>query len=379
MFVPRSILRPAALAVATAVLTGGAFARMALGSDGQAAAPVAAGAPSTPVLPGVVRVPLGDDVDLKNAIRTADRQAGLIVYLADEDVWLYDLEADTSRRLTANGDAAFEWDVKFRDRRTVSYATDSAIMVLDVTTHAATKFADVTGLVRYAWNPAGTELAYLSATWSDSDAMVRTTVNVVTAAGAIETTALDLVLPEGACGVHDPDGDVAMSYSPDGRTIMIENVAAQPSPTVALVDRDGLKQRSLHHWSWARFLPDSTIMAKEVDQWVRIAGESRESLPIPQDARSIALTPDGTAAAFNTPGARPQVQVVRLADGDLTTVARGAAMPRWISNDSLIVFATEPCDECESWNSAGYARRFDDGERGAKLPFEVPGQIDVLF
>lgn len=379
MSVPRSIIRPAALALVTALLTGGAFARMALGNDQQAAAPVAAGAASRPVLPGVARVPLGDDIDLKNAIRTADRQAGLAVYLADDDVWLYDLEAETSQRLTANGDAAYEWDVKFRDRRTVSYATDSAIMVLDITTHAATKFADVTGLVRYAWNPAGTELAYLSATWSDSDAMTRTTVNVVTGSGSIESTPLDLVLPEGFCGVHAPDGDLAMAYSPDGRTIMIENVAAQPSPTVVLVDRDGLKQRSLHHWSWARFLPDSTIMAKEVDQWVRIAGESREPLPIPQDARNVAVTPDGTAVAFDTVGTRPQVRVVRVDDGSITTIARGAALPRWISNDSLIVFATEPCDECESWNSAGYARRFDGGERGARLPFEVPGQIDVLF
>lgn len=378
MAVPRSIIRPATLAVATALLTGGVFARIASGSAGSAAAPVAAGAAAS-VLPGVVRVPAGDTLDLKAAVRAADRRASRAVYVASNDVWLYDFETDTAERLTANGDAAFEWNPQFRDERSVSYETNGAVMVMDLTTRIASTFANVTDLVRYAWSPAGTELAYVKATWSDSDAMVRTTINVVTAAGTATEAPLDLILPEGYCGPHTPDGDVAISYSPDGRTIMIENVAARPSPTVALIDRDGLKQRSMHHWSWARFLPDSTILAKEIDEWVRIAGDSRESLPVPQDARNPAVTPDGTKVAFDTPGNRPQVRVVGLADGDVTTIARGAALPHWLSNDSLIVFATESCGECDGWNWAQYARRFDDGQRGAKLPFEAPGQIDVLF
>lgn len=364
----------------------GAFVRVAAVGASEPAAgidgdpPVAAHADGPYLPPAGLRVPVGEEAGPAAPVASS-AFADMIVFVSDGDLWLDDLDdADEPRLLIDNGDEQSSWSPRFVDRESVSFVSEKGLEILDLATGRRSVVAGNDPWIgAYDWSPDGSRVAYMTSEWDEQRQVTRGYLRVVTRAGVAGEIPFSLIVPDGYC-IHDPDGAFTVEFSPDGTSILVENVAAQPQPSVTVVSVTGETILEPSHLVWAGFDHDGTLVARELgtDDWVRLSLTSGrvEQLPVPDKARRPALSPLGRSIAVDD--GVGTVTLIDLAHGASSRPLRGYLNPVWLDDERVIAFAVRACDQCEMpWEQTGDATLFDAnlGERPLRIDF---AQIDVL-
>lgn len=369
--------KPQALILLAVMTMAAGLARVA--TVGAAEAPAGPGA--APYLPPAgIGLTIGDALGVTEQIPVA--RPGMIVYTREGDVFIDDLvdDADPHRLTDMPGEAA-AWAPKFVDANTVSFVSDRGLELIDLTTEVATVLAGPEPWIgSHDWSPDGSTVAYMASEWNEERQTTQSFIRLMSRTGVTTDIRHGLLLPEEGYCLHDPDGDWNLAFSPDGRWLLFENVAAYPAPAVTVLAVDGTVVLEPSHLAWALFDQDSTLIARDIaaKEWVRLSlGSGRvESVPVPVASRRPALAPGKGSIAFDDGvGA---VTIVDLADGDAPRTIDGYIDPIWLDHDRLIAFAADACDGCDIADSNGNATLFDldGGER--RLTIERFAQIDVL-
>jgi Tol biopolymer transport system component len=304
-----------------------------------------------------------------------------------DDLWIYEIEDGSHHRLTSDGDAVVEVLPQFTGRNTVSFVEGSdeqkqgsALFELDFKAGSTPKeLFRVEGgsIFRYDWSPGGSAVAFLNfddegasalRIWTRSDGKIR----------SVKT--FPELLGRGV-GLED---EVAVAWSPDGKSILVADTFRDPplKVTMWVVDLEGKDIVPARAGTFGRWGIDSkTIYYKDYSgsgDWFRLSVSDNKTtkLAIPHERLNPAVSPRGDFIALNDGSSNPSVYVFDLEKGIERKLAAGV-VPVWLSDMEMAVTDVRPCtaeEECfegPPWKPLGTASTLRAG--GTKTDARFPG------
>ena len=308
-----------------------------------------------------------------------------VVYAFQNDLWLYDVKADSNRRLTNDGPTTDETSPRFRDGDTVTFLASFKVMEIDLSSgRAAQLIGTEDPVAAFDWSPDGETLALLTA---------EPAVALFTPAdGRTETIRSLHECPDCGRGGGDDD-ETRIEWSPDGSDLLVVNTGIDDhvgnTPTMWAMNvegRDLITPRDGTHARWTAgsnaiiYEPwNYTLGLEEAARLVDIRTGKTSTLPISSVYRP-APSPDGRFITYDDGRANADVFVYDVEARTTRRLARGAVGALWLSADSLAVTKVRPCegDECghaPPWFSLGAVERVTLG--GAASSIAMRGSIDA--
>ncbi|MGH2794014.1 MAG: hypothetical protein ACRDKG_06885 [Actinomycetota bacterium] len=317
-----------------------------------------------------------------------------VVVSHDEDLWLYHAGDDAVRRLTTDGDEAFEQQPRFHPKTSaVSYfvndadGTGGAIFDLDVSSKAATELVSTRPVRAIGWSPTGDALAYVAGIDDDEGA----TVYLFDPATKVSKEIRSLPTCRG-CGRGIADLDERrVGWSPDGKSILIVDTTLDNDSLTSMfvLDREGKDVVPPRSGTQARWAPDSrTIYYEQLGasglpkmKALAVATNRQTDIPIQGGVRP-AVSPDGRYLAYDDGKAEASLMLFELATGAKRRLARSVVGPIWLAAGEIAATEERPCrgDECGAappWFSVGktVSIELDGSRRGLSLPSTVDADV----
>lgn len=359
-----------------------------------------------PTMPGASRAECG--VGMPMRATEQDGESAAAVYAHEDAVFLYDIAADTARRVAVAEPSLSGLRPEFRDAHTVTllelreqpdsnhtFGQDSLVEV-DLESGRSTEVLRLpTSMLGYEWDPSGALLAF----------QVR-----VEAAGELRPVVLCLfdsrsgltsglrTLSEPILSGTDQRQEASVSWSPLGNRIVVVDTLERLSIVVTdLAGQDVVAPRS---GTFARWLTDDTLLYSQTSgqdpsssAWFSIeAGAGTvTALDLPAEMHRPTLSPDGQLLAFDDGnGARPAISVLDLTTGAISELGVGLVGPIWLQARLVAGSVTGACKETEAcqrpWTLVGGTMAIDltatDATRVLSLPTTLNrsvryGAIDV--
>jgi Tol biopolymer transport system component len=310
---------------------------------------------------------------------------------------LYDITTNKVRRLTSDGQARLDYQPEFRDGGHVTYissrtATDSSLRTFDLSSGKWTRIVtQANGVAAFDWSPDRVDLGYLS-----SGTPGRDSVSVWNARSDTVRTVWRGPPPGPGRDGFKTD-DLSVTWSPDGRAILIVDTAlwpgssSAPSNTIYVVRPDGTTVTPPWLGTFGRWSADGrTILYQQfgsaATRWFsrNLATGKEMRLNIRPGTQHPALSLDGRFLAYDDGKVDPSVFVYDLSTGVERRVVTGYVEPVWISVTTLVATATTPCtDDCTNpeppWRSRGWASRISITTRAAsRLRIAETGDAGIL-
>ena len=286
------------------------------------------------------------------------------------DLWVYDVAADTVTRLTTDGKRHFESLPRFHGRL-VSYVVDGRKLVeTDPATKATTTILSVTGrILAFAWNEE--EIAYIEYIEND-DGTHR--LRIRDTASGRTSTIKTLGTPPGR---HTGPADtLSIAWSQDGQQLLVTDTHVDEDPMVRVLRRDGsdvispIRNATNALWSHDEKSIYFSDVARDVEdrpmwQKLDIAKGNRTRLALDGGTHHVALSPDGTqlAGVRSSPSTYPDavIEVLDLASGTTRQGPKDVHDPVWLSADSYAATTAKECpprdDECAGIDFRGAGTR----------------------
>lgn len=313
-----------------------------------------------------------------------------------DDLWLYDVGANTVRRLTSDAGSTLEFDPRFRQPDTVTFIADpqrsgATIVDLDLSTGKRTQIVrDASPIISFSWKPGGTALAYLT----DPGRLV------IFRLADRKTLTVPLPPPQEGYGRGGGDDDeVSVWWSPGADAILVVNTARccpadDPGSTIYVVRLDGSLIVPAQRGTFARWSANGRTvffrgLYEETAPWVAldVATGSLRTLPTVSGAMHPAVSPDGRYLAYDDGRPTPSVYVFDIAAGTERTIGPGLG-PLWLESELLAVTEARPCRDDEvcgdhagpRWRGTGHvsAVSLPDGS-GRALSLTSTIDADVLY
>lgn len=278
------------------------------------------------------------------------------------DVWLYDLNSGSRRKVADDGRETDNDDPRFRFKEVLTYVTrsgdgPSVVFALDLISGERRELFRSESIVSMDWSRDGSSAAWLAGT--------RLSIR-----RAADGQTKDIALPPyptdyGRGG--GPEDEQLVAWSPDGEMILIIDTArccyGEREETVFIVRRDGeliaSKRGTFARWSndgnlvYFRDFGDASDKRLQV---LDVATGNVKRLPV-ETAFRLAPSPDGRFLAYDDDGDTPRIHVYDLQTGTRRMLGSGLA-PLWLSGTTLAATRTRPCrspDECVDvrWHGLG--------------------------
>lgn len=332
---------------------------------------------------------------------TPTREAKSIAYVDQRDLWVYDVNADRTTRLTSNGEQRIEHDSAFYGDRYILYgSTDpTAIEAISLEGGAPITIVQEEGsIMDFDVSPDGSTLIYIHVDF-DGDAIHR--LKRVAVDGGRPVVLRELGAPPGR-GAGSED-EVSVSWSPNGETILVTDTHVEPNEAIMLLDSDGKDVIPAWRGTHARWSPDGKIIyyrgyADHGDsRWriLNVADKRRRTLGFREGSNNLAISPDGTHVAYDTSwfgdvtrntitsDEAPVVHVYDLRSGTETILKAGAVFPVWISSRALVATdARLPTQQSlNSWEPTGTATKLglDRTRERVSITSTAWGDAAILF
>lgn len=287
---------------------------------------------------------------------TAARTGRFAVYSADGSIFLYDAAADTATTVDSPGLPAAGFMPRFRTADQVWFAArrspaddehffgqDSLYEIVGGEPVESLRLPNI--VMAYDWSPDGETLAFLlrADTASGNQPVQLCQYDPRTATLALIRS---LGYPDGTGTGQREESSV--TWSPDGRVILVVDTAERPSLWVTNVDgQDVVEPREA---TFGRWLDADTIffqedVADDVGDWrtLSIRTGSSGAFNLPRHAHRPAVSPDGNLIAFDDGGTTPSVYVFDVASGTTRRLGNRQAGPLWLDSEVLAVTAVGPC------------------------------------
>lgn len=295
--------------------------------------------------------------------------------LDSNDLWIYDMKTDKSRRLVRGGKNAVH-GADFSGPETISYGLgdydESRVMEMDLRTGKSRVLLEG-DFTPGAWDPTGSALS-LTRSQSREVGVSSVALTAVLYCRATDKVHRLRALGDAALRAMVEDEYVkAASWSPDGRMLLVQEVLYSDEGltgvTMFVVRPDGSDVSPPGEGTFATWSPDGSriycrstyrdsykLATPELDArrvWYSFdpATGSRQTLPVRHDAMRPSVSPDGTRLAYDTSGKHPAAYVFDLAAGTERKVADDVVDAMWASNDELVLTKTRPCNVDDCWET----------------------------
>jgi Tol biopolymer transport system component len=313
-----------------------------------------------------------------------------VVYYDASELWLYDIPADASRRLTHDGDSRFERAPAFVTGSCLVFGNSepSTIELLDLAGGARRTIVEEAG-ARLDVSPDGTSIVYLQI-----DHNVDSTYRLkrVDIHGGVPDV-LHTFHPNIGRGAGSED-EVSVAWAPDGSTILVanthESTRQNPYGAIYLFDRSGREIRGKWAGTHPRWAPDGRSIyyrdhagLSDGQRWHALDVRTMQTttLGIRPGTNNLEVSPNGKWVAYDTSwfgdkplGTRtsdgaPNVFAYNLTTGRERLLKRGALGPLWLSSaDVAVTNATERGrHSLSSWESLGTVTRVSLGADRTRL------------
>jgi|GEM_PF-7032650 len=290
------------------------------------------------------------------------------------DLWIYDMKTDKSRRLVRGGKHAVN-GADFSGPETISYGLgdydESRVIEIDLRTGKSRVLLEG-DFTPGAWDPTGSALSLTRSQSQEVDvsSVALTAMHYCRATGKVHRLG---ALGDAALRESAEDEDAEASWSPDGRMLLVQEILYSDDGltgvTMFVVRPDGSDVAPPGEGTFATWSPDGSriyyrstyrdsykLATPELDSrrvWYSfdpVTG-SRQTLAVRHDAMRPSVSPDGTRLAYDTSGKHPAAYVFDLAVGTERKVADDAVDAMWVSNDELVLTKTRPCNVDDCWET----------------------------
>lgn len=293
------------------------------------------------------------------------RSGASAVYSYGRGLWLYDVALDSLSLLKKGSGSPNGLHARFRGAQTVSFADTrvapdgehpfgrDSISEITLPSHNVMELLQLPNALRgYDWSPDTRFLAY----------QVLAGSSLAICFFDAESGSLKLIRGRGlVVGTSAKQSDEeSVAWSPDGKSILIADTLQ--SKGLFLLDPTGKDLMKPWAGTFPRWLPNGRdFIFREIDaigaapRWfvVNSMSGARRRLSLPGHAFRPALSPDGTAIAYDNGDERkPSVSLYDLARGTSNRLITGYAAPIWLGADALAATAAGPCPpatECSGW------------------------------
>ena len=264
-----------------------------------------------------------------------------VLYSHDGDLWLAAPPDGSVRRLTADNGDCWAIHATFRDADTITFATDSAVYDLELKSGNLRRLLPVGGGVAgLAWSRDGKTLAILD---------FATELKLYSPTTGATTSVRNFGETMGRCG--DMSDEIAVSWSPDGRALIVVNTAIEGESSMFVVDRAGKNLVAPRMGTLARWMPDSNrILYRGFDapmRWYMLDVDTARSVGVGMrtGTHHAAVSPDGRFVAYSDDADNPALYLYDVARDVERVLTHGYGAPIWLSSDEIAVTKTIPCDE----------------------------------
>lgn len=325
--------------------------------------PAAEDPPCTPVIAAELTVPPAP---------SEPGVASAIVYAAGGDLFLYDIAADRSAPITANGEpthepACYASSPMFLNEHEIVFAAgwSDGIYRLDLATKTLTTIARTRNGVSAIALGLDSTIAYLTTT--EEGTPVLKTAPVDGGPAEVLRTFPD-VSAAGRCG--DMSDEISLAYSPDGEGLLVvathweitmaeaEGTASpvEHAKTIHVLRRDGsvAASRTGTHARWSADSRAITYQTFDADgRWLELdllTGKDRP-LTMTRGTHGAAFSPDGRYIAHGSMGSSASMYVYDVETGAERMIATQHAFALWLSPSSLALNRLLACaSEChDAW------------------------------
>ena len=248
-------------------------------------------------------------------------------------------------------------------------------------------------LISSDWSADGRMMAYIAFT---SDRKPRVAVFVRDAGGAPKKIH-DLGIWRGNGGV-DEDREDRVSWSPDGRHLLVGTGHAGARPAIRVMDRAGRLVTPMRFGTLARWVPVGSVIFRDHAQspeegrvWHVLDLENGAGpLGIEADTVRPAVSPDGRYVIVDDAGGEPRLFLFDLEIGTQEVLKRGYLDAIWLEPGLVSVIKAQPCerspfpDPCAhstAWHPVGSTRFTIDISSGriASSALRLSRDMDVLY
>lgn len=284
-------------------------------------------------------------------------QGALVAYQEAGDLWLYNADADESRRITNDGDQRAEWSPQFLGPGCLVYATGGpSIEVLDLSSGSRRLLLDEGGSIwSIALAPDGATLVYLHI-----DHNVDSTFR-------LKRVAMSGGEPEVVHQFHQSAGrggssedEVSAAWSPDGSKLLVSNTHefSREFENGATYVFDATSFETLAMWKGThpRWSPDGETLyfrgfaSQDAQQWfaMDLPTMDRTRVGFRPGTNNLVVSPDGRYVAYDTSsfgdipmgvaltGKPPNIYLYDLRARQEELVLRAGIQARWIQSKTLV-------------------------------------------
>ena len=287
-------------------------------------------------------------------------EAKAVVYSLESEIWVYDPQEGSAKKLTANGPNCWSHSPSFRTGSYISFQMENAVVGLDLNDGTIDELLSTKwGIMATAWSPDGKTLAYL--TYGSDDQGGPQLALYRPASGTKEVVRTFLPSP-GRCGSEDDESSI--SWAPDGHALIVTITHTEDeSKTMWVVDptgKDLVEARAGTHAAWG---PDSKrIYYRDFmgDRKWRALNSETGALgtlgAMKPGTHGLAVSPDGTLLAYADGESDVGIYIYDVNQKVQRRIASDAVAPVWIGPRKIMVTDTDSCgDECfhSAWIAAG--------------------------
>lgn len=302
---------------------------------------------------------------------TPTDHARLVAYVAQNDLWVYDVDADRSTRLTSGGEENREDDLAFYGDGYVLYSSSdpTGIQAIRVSGGPSITIVEEQGtILDFDVSPDGATIVYIQVD-HEADSTHRLKRRSINGEAAVVLRELGVPPGRGA-GSED---EVSVAWSRDGRSILVTDTHLDLDPRASILWLDAEGKNVVAPWSGthAQWSPDGkTIFYRGYaglgdSRWraLEIATKSKRTMGFREGSNNLVISPDGSSVAYDTswfgdtPGGtvvtegEPIVYVYDLRSGRETLLKSGSVFPIWITPDLLIATDATPPKSGRTLNS----------------------------
>jgi hypothetical protein len=343
-------------------------------------------------------------------MRAAEHHDGsaAAAYAEDDAVLLYDIQADTSRRVSVAEPSLSGLRPQFRDSHRVTllelrtqpdadhtFGQDSLVEV-DLESGRSTEFLRLpTSVLGYEWDPTGALLAYQVRVEAGGE--LRPVVLCLFDSRTGLTSGLR-TLSEPILTGTDQRQETSVSWSRLGDRIAVVDTLERLS--IVVTDLEGRDVIAPRGGTFARWLTNDTLLysqtsSPEPNSWawfsMAVGADTATALDLPAEMHRPTLSPDGQLLAFDDgKGAHPAMSVVDLGTGAIRRLGVGLVGPIWLQPRLLAGSVTGACEGTEfcqrPWTLVGGTIAVDLSATDATMALGLPttlsrsvryGAIDV--
>jgi Tol biopolymer transport system component len=317
------------------------------------------------------------------------------VSLEGDSLGLYSVSSDKVSRVLDAKRAGGVDDIAFRSSSAVTFEVGGgpagfALCELRLDDGVVREVFRDQQLVSSDWSADGRTIAYMAFTKARLAVFVREE-------GGSPTKILDLGVWRGN-GSVDEDREDRISWSPDGRHLLVGTGHAGARPAIRVIDRAGRLVTPMRFGTLARWVPVGSVIFRDHAQSPEEGGMWRVldlengggPLGIEADTVRPAVSPDGRYVIVDDAGGEPRLFLFDLEMGTQEVLKRGYLDAIWLEPGLVSVIKAQPCerspfpDPCAhstAWHPVGSTRFTIDISSGriASSALRLSRDMDVLY